>query len=244
MTPALFLVPDLGNGKVVELRGSEARHAATVKRLAVGEIVLLADGRGELAEARAIEINRDRLLFEVLNRRSDPEPDPRFVVVQALPKRERADLAIEAVTELGVDEIVPWAAARSISQWRGPDKIEKGLEKWRRTALEATKQSRRARIPIVDSLAATTDVAVRINSAAAAFVLHESATRPLAQNSLPASGEVILVVGPEGGIADDELSSFVDSGAVAVRLGSEVLRTSTAGAAALAVLSVTAGRWR
>lgn len=243
MTPPLFLVADLGTGDAVVLTGAEAHHAATVKRLNVGEAVLLADGVGNLAHAVVVEVARDRLLFRVVARELAPQPEPRFVVVQGLPKGERADLAVEVLTELGVDEIVPWAASRSISQWRG-DKVDKGVAKWQRTAMEATKQSRRARVPIVSGLATTDDVSARIGAAAGAAVLHEAAAESLTALALPTSGEVVLVVGPEGGVSEAELEAFVGAGAVSVRLGPEVLRTSTAGAAALAVLSARVGRWQ
>jgi 16S rRNA (uracil1498-N3)-methyltransferase len=242
VTPPLFLVPSLGSGDSIELTGAEAHHAATVKRLAPGEKVLLADGNGGLAHCIVAQSARDRVLLTVEAREVLPAPDPSFVVVQALPKGERADLAVEVLTELGVDEIVPWAASRSIAQWRG-DKVDKGVAKWQRTALEAGKQSRRARIPVVSGLATTDAVSARIRSAALGLVLHEDATSSLDSVELPSSGEIVLVVGPEGGISDDESTAFVTAGASAVRLGPEVLRTSTAGAAALAVLSARVGRW-
>jgi 16S rRNA (uracil1498-N3)-methyltransferase len=242
MTPPLFLVPNLGSGDIVVLTGAEAHHAATVKRLTVGETVLLADGLGGLAEAIVAEVERGRVTFAVLSRTAFAEADPRFVVVQALPKGERAELAVEVLTELGVDEIIPWSASRSINQWKG-DKVGKGADKWRRTAVEASKQSRRARIPIVADLASTSAVVGRIAEAEAAFVLHEDAREPLSGATVPSCGEVLLIVGPEGGVAPDELDRFTEAGARLVRLGAEVLRTSTAGAAALAVLSVRSGRW-
>ncbi|MCW2491375.1 MAG: rRNA ((1498)-N(3))-methyltransferase [Frankiales bacterium] len=251
MTPQLFLMPELAvqpvAGDVIELTGQEARHAATVKRLELGEVVLLADGRGTLIEARSTTVGRDRISFAVLSVRAEPEPQPRFVVVQAVPKGERADLAVQALTELGADEIVAWSASRSISLWRGADKIDKGLAKWRRTALEASKQSRRARIPVVTGLASTEAIANRVSetiaSGSAAFVLHEAATESLAGRPLPSAGVLLVIVGPEGGVSEEELQTLTTAGAVAVRLGPAVLRTSTAGAAALAVLSVGAGRW-
>ncbi|HJQ02713.1 MAG TPA: 16S rRNA (uracil(1498)-N(3))-methyltransferase [Jatrophihabitans sp.] len=242
MTPPLFLVPDLGSGDVIVLTGAEAHHAGTVKRLAVGEAALLADGRGGLAEVVVLEVGRDRVSFTVQARRQLPEPSPRLVVVQALPKGERADLAVEALTELGADEIVPWSASRSVAVWRG-DKAARGLAKWQRTALEAAKQSRRARVPVVASLADTDAVAERVASAEAAYVLDSDAELAFATIQPPVVGAVLLVVGPEGGVTPDELALFEQHGAVPVRLGPEVLRTSTAGAAALAVLSVAAGRW-
>lgn len=256
MTPPLFLVPDLGSGDVIVLTGAEAHHAGTVKRLGVGELLLLADGRGGLAEARVTEVARDRMVLSVELRRAIAEPVPRFVVVQALPKGERAELAVEVLTELGVDEIIPWSASRSISLWKG-DKVAKGVLKWRRTALEAAKQSRRSRVPAVAELADTSAVSARIRAADLAVLLHEDAKSSLTEqlqdwelggrHAAPepdAIREVLLVVGPEGGLSPEELALFESGGAHPVRLGPEVLRTSTAGAAALAVLSAAVGRWR
>jgi 16S rRNA (uracil1498-N3)-methyltransferase len=242
MTPPLFMVPDLGTGDTIVLTGPEAHHAVTVKRLTLGETVWLADGQGGLAEAQVNALGQDRLVLAVRSRTEVAERQPRFVVVQALPKGERADMAVEVLTELGVDEIVPWSASRSISQWKG-DKQAKGVAKWRRTALEASKQSRRARTPVVADLASTAALIDRIGTADLALVLHEEATAALAEVVLPVRGEIMLIVGPEGGVAPEELVRFEAAGASCVRLGSEVLRTSTAGAAALAILSVNTGRW-
>lgn len=240
-TPPLFLVDELPVGGGFSLTGDEGRHAARVKRLGPGERVLVGDGRGTVLECVVTDVLPDGLALNVESRRVEPEPSPRLVVVQALPKGERAELAVEVLTELGVDEIVPWAASRSIAQWHGP-RGEKALAKWRRTAAEAAKQSRRAWVPTVASLARTGDVAARM-AASPGLVLHESASEPLTQAALPAGGDVLVVVGPEGGIADDELAAFVAAGAACVRMGAPVLRTSTAGAAALAVLSARLGRW-
>jgi 16S rRNA (uracil1498-N3)-methyltransferase len=242
VTPPLFLVPDLGSGDTLVLTGGEAHHAATVTRLAVGEQVLLSDGRGGLAEARASQVSPDRVVFDVLSRRLTPRPRPWLVVVQALPKGERGEFAVELLTELGADEIVPWAAARSIGQWKG-DRVAKGVAKWQRSAQAAAKQSRRARIPVVAELADTPRVAARIAAAGMALLLDSEADQPLSRLPLPADGELVLVVGPEGGLAPAELELFGERGGRPVRLGAEVLRTSTAGAAALAVLSVNLGRW-
>lgn len=242
MTPPLFLVPDLGTGSTIVLTGAEAHHAATVRRLVAGEQVLLADGRGGLAEVVVASVARNRVVCEVRTRIATAAPEPRFVVVQALPKGERADLAVEILTELGVDEIVPWSASRSVSLWKG-EKAARGVQKWQRTAWEAAKQSRRARVPVVAELAGTAEVERRVTAADLAVVLHEDAASTLSALSAPAAGEVLVVVGPEGGVAPDELDRLIAAGALPVRLGAEVLRTSTAGAAALAVLSVAVGRW-
>lgn len=240
-TPPLFLLDPLPDGAEFALTGDEGRHAARVKRLGVGEPLLVGDGRGTVCECTVTAIRPDGLDLTVTARREVRRPDPRLVVVQALAKGERSELAVEILTELGVDEIVPWAAARSIVQWRG-ERGAKALARWRSTAREAAKQSRRARLPAVTDAASTAEVAARIGMSAG-LVLHESADRPLAAAPLPDTGELILVVGPEGGIAPDELAAFTAAGAVTVRMGQPVLRTSTAGAAALAALSARLGRW-
>lgn len=239
MSPPLFLVEALPPGDVVVLDGAEGRHAARVRRIAAGEAVLIADGRGGLASCVVDEVGPDRLTLRLIDRRVVAAPDPRVVVVQALAKGERAELAVELLTELGADEIVPWAAARSIVRWAG-DREAKALARWQRTAAEAAKQSRRARVPHIAQLAGTPEVAARLGDATA-FVLHEAASEPLSRVALPDHGDIVLVVGPEGGITDDELAAFRP--ATPVRLGEPVLRTSTAGAAALAALSVRLGRW-
>jgi 16S rRNA (uracil1498-N3)-methyltransferase len=241
VTPPLFLVDVLPAEGQLRLAGDEGRHAARVKRLGVGEAVLVGDGRGGVLECNVTGVQADGLLLAVRARSSVPAPQPRIVVVQALPKGERAELAVELLTELGADEIVPWAAARSIAQWQGA-RGEKALGKWRRTAREAAKQSRRAWVPEITALASTAEVADRL-AGTAALVLHEAAAVPLAVAGLPPAGDLIVVIGPEGGIGAEELATFDAVGATAVRLGAPVLRTSTAGAAALAALSLRLGRW-
>jgi 16S rRNA (uracil1498-N3)-methyltransferase len=240
-TPPLFFVEHLPRSSRVRLDGDEGRHAMRVRRIGVGELVRIADGLGALADCTVIATEPDVLELEVLDWRQVPASDPYLVVAQALPKGDRAELAVEVMTELGVDEIMPWEASRSVVQWRD-GRGNKALDKWRRTAREAAKQSRRPRVPMITDPASTADVAQRLASGRG-LVLHESAELPLAIADLPASGEIVMVVGPEGGISDDELDVFAAAGAIAMRLGEPVLRTSTAGAAALAVLSTRLGRW-
>jgi 16S rRNA (uracil1498-N3)-methyltransferase len=163
-------------------------------------------------------------------------------VVQALPKGDRGELAVETMTEAGVDAVVPWAAARCITQWKG-ERGQKALARWRSTAREAGKQSRRLRFPEVHGLMSTRDVAALLRSASLAAVLHEEGAEPLARVPLPDEGDIVLVVGPEGGIAPEELDSFAAVGARPYRLGHSVLRTSTAGVAAGALLLGRTGRW-
>jgi len=229
-------------GTMFVLDGSEGRHAATVKRIGVGEQVLLADGGGHRAETIVEGVGPGELHLRVQAITLQPQPDSRFVLVQALAKGDRDEQAIEAATELGVDEVVPWQAARSVVIWRG-ERSARSLRKWESIVLAAAKQSRRTRVPVVSVPANQQAVIQRISEAALALVLHEDAERALAGLELPSSGDVVLIVGPEGGISADELSAFVAAGAVMVRLGSNVLRSSSAGPAALAVMSA-ASRWR
>jgi 16S rRNA (uracil1498-N3)-methyltransferase len=174
-----------------------------------------------------------------------PEPRPRLVVVQALPKGDRGELAVETMTEVGVDLIVPWSAARCVTRWSGP-RGDKALQRWRTTAREAAKQSRRVWFPEISELVPTSGVVELLRSAALAVVLHEGATVALASLSavtVSVDGDVVIVVGPEGSLTEEELVAFGAAGATAYRLGPTVLRTSTAGPTALAVLLARTDRW-
>ena len=165
------------------------------------------------------------------------------MVVQAIPKGDRGELAVEVLTEIGVAEIVPWAADRSVAVWKG-ERAAKSLSRWRSTAREAAKQARRSWFPTVPEMASTADVVALVAEADLTVVLHEEASAPLASVSVPASGRVVVVVGPEGGLTDDEVAAFTAAGARSVRLGAEVLRTSTAGVAAVSALLSQTPRWR
>ncbi len=250
MSAPLFLLEDgtlngAAVGSVLTLDGLEGHHAVTVARMRFGQAIVLADGSGALAQCVVAEVGKRALEATVEGLTFEPEPDPRFTLIQALAKNDRDVMAVEIGTELGVDEVVPWEADRSIVRWRG-DRATKAERKWRNTVIAATKQARRSRIPALGTVADRAGVVTRIEAADLALVLHESATQPLSAmdaGSLPARGEVLLIVGPEGGISPDELDAFVAAGAQSVRLGSTVLRTSTAGSAAVAVLS-SLRRWR
>lgn len=241
-TAPVFLVSALPDGVEAVLDGAEGHHAATVRRLRAGETLMLSDGSGGVADCTVAAVGPDRLRLTVTGIRRLPVPAPRFVLVQALAKGDRGELAVELAVELGVDEVVPWAAARSVTRWEGA-RGQRSLERWRSTAREAAKQARRAYVPEVAAVEGTRPVAARIAAAAGALVLHESAAVPLVAAALPTARDLVLVVGPEGGLDAAELGAFTAAGAVAVRLGGPVLRTSTAGAAALAALSVRTGRW-
>lgn len=242
MSVPVFLVDALPEGDRAVLAGPEGHHAAQVQRLRVGESVAISDGRGTTATATIVGVGRSTLELTIDERRYDERPSPRLVVVQALAKGDRGELAVQAMTEVGVDEIVPWAASRSVARWRG-ERGERAWHKWQVTAREAAKQSRRSWLPSVAPAATTPAVAERLRAATAAFVLHEEAEDRLTAAELPDHGEIVLVVGPEGGVAPAELAAFTEAGARPVRLGRTVLRTSTAGVAALSVLSVLLRRW-
>ncbi|ROQ41200.1 16S rRNA (uracil1498-N3)-methyltransferase [Frondihabitans sp. PhB188] len=239
-----YLVEELGDtgvGAQVVVTGPEARHAVTVSRVRVGETLRVGNGRGLVVEGEVLEASGDRLVLEAAEVGHVPAPDRRLVLAQALAKGDRDELAVQAATELGVDEIVPWAAARSISKWEGP-KVAKGLARWSAIVREATKQSVRAWQPRVGDVATTRQLESRAGTARV-LVLDPTATEALSSVALPDVGDVVVVVGPEGGITPHEVDGLVAAGAVAVRLGDSVLRTSTAGPAAIAVLSVRLGRW-
>jgi len=237
-----FLVDAVPAAGQFRLTGPEGRHAAAVRRLRVGETLVLIDGRGRRASGTVLEVGRGELTVQVAIALTIDRPAVRVTLVQALPKGDRGELAVELATEAGVDEIVPWAASRCVARWTA-DRADRGHARWQNAAREAAKQSRRSYVPVVHDLASTTAVAARIRESAGAVLLHEAAERPLTGVPLPTEGELLLVVGPEGGVSGEELALFRQAGAAAVRLGPEVLRTSTAGAVALGALGVLAGRW-
>lgn len=245
MTLPVHLVPTLAGvaaGDRVSVEGDEAHHAVAVRRLRVGERVVLTDGRGIAATGAVAETGK-RVFAVAVDRveYADP-PAPAVTVVQALPKGERGELAVEVLTEVGVARIVPWAASRSVAVWKG-ERAERSLAKWRATAREAAKQARRPWFPEVAPLATTAEVAALVGAAGVAVVLHEEGAARLADVALPTEGELLLVVGPEGGLSEQELAGFEAAGAVTIRLGAEVLRTSTAGLAAVSALLARTSRW-
>ncbi|MGI5131804.1 16S rRNA (uracil(1498)-N(3))-methyltransferase [Pseudonocardia sp. CA-107938] len=242
-TAPLFLVDALPDGEHAVLDGPEGRHAAAVRRLRAGEQLQLADGHGGLVRAVVTTAGRDHLDLRVLDRTVLDPPAPRVLLAQALVKGDRGELAVELATEAGVDGILPWRAARCVARWEDGPRGAKALARWRTTVREAAKQARRPWLPEVTEPVSTEALARRVTGAAGALVLHESATTGIADVELPAAGELLLVVGPEGGITDDELARFTAAGARPVRLGPEVLRASTAAAVALGALGVRTRRW-
>lgn len=258
MTSPLYLVPagaldGLGAGSLLTLGGSEGRHAATVRRARPGEPIDVADGAGAVVRGTVDAVARDRLSIRIAALDRDPGPVPQLVLVQALAKGGRDELAVESATELGVDAVVPWQASRCVVVWSG-ERGERSRRRWEDTVRAAVKQSRRTRLPVVEPAVRTAALVSRVSAVAAdggqVLVLHEDAGESLAGVRLPdpghdgrAGGPILVLVGPEGGIAEDELAGLTGAGGRAVRLGPQVLRSSSAGAAALAVLSARLGRW-
>jgi 16S rRNA (uracil1498-N3)-methyltransferase len=227
----------------VTLDGDEGRHAAVVRRITAGEAVELTDGRGHLARCVVAAADRTGLVCDVRERVDVPLPTtPRVAVALALPKGDRGELAVEMMTEVGVDEIVPWFAQRCMTRWQG-ERGAKALRRWRTTAREAAKQSRRVWIPDVAGPVTTPQLADRMATAALSIVLHEEASDPLSGIVLPTEGEVVLTVGPEGGVAPHELTAFEDVGALQASLGPTVLRTSTASTLAACIVLSRTPRW-
>ncbi|WP_336697053.1 16S rRNA (uracil(1498)-N(3))-methyltransferase [Curtobacterium sp. USHLN213] len=247
---SLYLVGSLDGvtvGDTVPLDGAEGRHAVTVARVRVGETLRLSDGRGTVVTGAVTALGRDTLSLAVSTVAVDGAPTPTLTLVQALAKGGRDEMAVQAATEIGVDRIVPWSAARSVSRWDGA-KVEKGRARWTAIAHEASKQAIRSRVPVVDAPVTTGQLAAPAPGAAdgarAVLVLDPVGDVRLSEWEPPSDvAEIVLVVGPEGGIDGSEFDRLVAAGAVRVRLGDTVLRTSTAGPAALAVLQTRLGRW-
>jgi len=242
--PVFRVGPDLvsaGSGERV-IAGSEARHAVTVARITAGEVIDLVDGVGGRARAVVREaVKPDRLVVDVVDAHQERAPELRLVVVQALIKGERAERAIETMTEVGVDGIVPWSAQRCVVRWEG--KTERARARWQSAADEAAKQSRRAWIPEVSAPITTAALVDRVRAAATALFLDETADTGVAQVPLPSSGEVLIVVGPEGGCTDEERGVLAAAGALPAHLGPGILRAATAGTVAAAVVLARSARW-
>lgn len=247
MSAALFYVDALpGAGELAVVDGDEGFHASNVRRIRVGEQIDLSDGCGALGHCVVEETAKGRLSARVTERVEIAAPRPTVTVVQALPKSDRSELAVELATEAGADGFVAWQATRCVARWDGP-KVDKGLRRWEAVARSAARQSRRAYIPgvegVVSTPALTERVAEAVAGGAVVLALHESATEPLAELPLAQADSLMLIVGPEGGIADEEIVALTGAGAQAVRLGPTVLRTSTAAAVALGAIGALTARW-
>lgn len=241
------LPASLAPGDRAWIDGPEAHHAAVVSRVRHGERLRIADGRGTCAEGAVATVARDRVEIEVESVTHETAPAVDLWLVQALAKGDRGELAIQAATELGVSRVVPWQAARSVARWTG-DKAAKGAARWAATVREAAKQSLRARVPVVEPLADLAAVSALAAAPGVVVVLDPGADAALPALCLPEgplarARRAVIVVGPEGGIDTHELATLEAAGAVRARLGSTVLRTSTAGPAAIAVVQAMLGEW-
>ncbi|MDQ0869317.1 16S rRNA (uracil1498-N3)-methyltransferase [Arthrobacter sp. V1I9] len=240
------MVPD----GVFILEGAEARHAVTVKRLSPGEAVDIVDGAGTRMSGKVTAASSSGLEVACASVVVEDRPLTRLVLVQALAKGDRDELAIETATELGIDAVIPWQSERSIVRWKG-DRAAKAHGKWQSVVTAAAKQARRAWIPEVRAAVDTAGLAAAVETAALAVVLHEDAVRPLRAvletwletGAAEAVREVFLIVGPEGGISQREVTRLCGQGAVTALLGHHVLRSSTAGPAAVVLASDVLGRW-
>jgi len=237
----------VGRAGSVRLTGAEGRHAAAVRRHRPGDVLVVTDGAGAwvAGPVRAVR-GKAEVELEVVQQGFEPAPTPRLTVVLGLLKSDRSDLAVDQLTEVGVDRIVGWSAQRCVANWSG-ERVGRGLHRWRRAAAEAAKQSRRVRLPEVSGVADTAAVAALVAAADGAFVCHESATAPLAAQLSSGSqarqaAELVIVVGPEGGITDAEVATLSAAGAVPASLGPTVLRAALAGTVAAALLLAAAGR--
>ena len=228
-------------GDEIELTGAEAHHAAAVRRVRPGEAVTVGDGRGVRLDGEVVAADPKHVRIRVSGRSEEAPVRPRLVLAQALAKGDRDELAVQAATELGVDEVIPWQAARSVSRWEGP-KARKGRERWQAIVREAAKQAHRSWVPEVAEPVTTAQLAARAGGARM-LVLDPWTDAALSTAPVNDADEILLVVGPEGGIAPEELERLEAAGAARARLGATVLRTSTAGPAALAVLNARLGRW-
>jgi 16S rRNA (uracil1498-N3)-methyltransferase len=246
------------------LGGPEGRHAGVVQRRRAGERIDVVDGRGARLRGVIDAVERDAVTVRVEAVDVEPAPSVGVVLVQALAKGDRDELAIEAATEVGVDAVIPWQAERSVVVWRG-ERAAKAHARWTSTVRAAAKQSRRAWVPGVRPVLGTPGLADTarevVRRGGTVLVLHEDATTPIGEVELPAAAaapgpapsggdgtgsdipEVLVVVGPEGGISEGELARLAEAGARPVRLGPHVLRTSTAGPVAVALLCERLGRW-
>ena len=237
----LFLIERLPDSELIEIDGDEAHHAIKVLRLNVGEEILISDGAGTWARVKVENIEKKSFTSTVLERGYQAERIPKLVVVQALPKSDRVKEAIEILVESGVDSIIPWEAERSISKWQ-----EDSLSKWQSAASAATKQSRRFRTPNIIELSSLSKLIEVKDSSRVILVMHESATSRLSEiatKKFAELSEILIVIGPEGGLSENELALLEGAGAHIVGLGPEVFRSAHAGGAALSAVSALIGRW-
>jgi 16S rRNA (uracil1498-N3)-methyltransferase len=241
----LFISPipsDTKTGSKIRIAGAEAKHAMSVRRLQVGEAIAVSDGQGNKARGKVIQLSKDFLELEVESLVKIERPTPKLVLVQALAKGDRDEMAVQACTELGIQTVIPWQSERSVSIWK-PEKQDKHRVRWQTIATEAAKQSLRPFIPAVEQVLGTRELAERLKQFDLTLVLDPTSTTALTGISVAGHQSIAIVVGPEGGISPEELEVFRSAGLSLVGLGSGILRTSTAGVAVVSYLQATLGNW-
>lgn len=245
MAHSVFRADDLADaavGLTIDVVGAEARHMSVVRRLGPGDVVDVVDGRGRRVTGGIVAASPQEVTIRVDLLADELAADPALTVVQALIKGERAERAVESLTEVGVDVIVPWAAQRCVVEW-DQRRVERGLARWRASAAAASKQARRSWDPIIRPPVTTPEVLALVASADLALVLDADADLPLARVTVPQAGRIVVVVGPEGGLTPEEIASLTQAGAAPARLGPTVLRAATAGTVAAAVLLAHTAAW-
>jgi 16S rRNA (uracil1498-N3)-methyltransferase len=241
----LFISPipsDTKAGSKIKIAGAEAKHAMSVRRLQVGEAISVSDGQGNKARGKVSQLSKDFLELDVESVESIERPKPQLILVQALAKGDRDEMAVQACTELGIQTVIPWQSERSVSIWK-PEKQDKHRLRWQTIATEAAKQSLRPFIPEVEQVLATGELTERLKQFDLTLVLDPTSSTPLTSVSLLGHQSIAIVVGPEGGISPEELGQFRSAGLSLVGLGSGILRTSTAGVAVVSYLQATLGNW-
>lgn len=236
---SLFFVDQLSAGTTQELGGDEGHHAVAVMRLGIGEQIKIADGAGNWVSGTITEVNKKSLKIDVAQRGSAQAGKPELIVVQAVTKSDRTKEMLELLTVGGADQIIPWQAERCISKWKSDS-----AQKWQSAIKDAAKQSRRVKLPVLGDEVTTNQLIKLFQPADKVVILHESADTGISQLNLSNEfARVILIIGPEGGVSDNEISQLESAGAVTARMGELVLRSAHAGFAALSAVQSSIGRW-
>jgi 16S rRNA (uracil1498-N3)-methyltransferase len=236
---SVFIVDSIPENGRLSILGDEAHHAASVVRISSGDEIQVTDGQGNYARVKVITAGKKSIECEVIVKATEPPPATKLTVLQALTKSDRARETVELLTESGADEIIPWSAQRSIGQWK-----DDAGEKWSLWAREATKQSRRSWIPTVASHHRTSEAIELAQSFPCVLVFHEGSTEKLSSFLREKSFErILLIIGPEGGLTDEEVQALISAGGIVVGLGKPVFRSAHAGAAALAAVQTALGIW-
>jgi 16S rRNA (uracil1498-N3)-methyltransferase len=235
----LFFVDDLPTtvGQIYIFDNEDALHAIRVLRTGPGEVFWLSDGKGSFSTVKAVEVAKKSMQCEVLESEFQEPLDIEYTVIQALPKGDRLKACAQLLTEAGADRLVFWSSARSIG------KADKTLDKLDVTVREASKQARRFRIPEIVGPLTTAQVIDEIARADIAFLFHESATSKLSAITAPKVAKALIIIGPEGGITDEELEAFTSSGAKIALMGRPIFRSAHAGIAGLAAVQTLLKSW-